>query len=164
MIDYLKSDLNGYNFFEFNAYKELLRPCFGCNTCKRTGQCHLSDFKKIDYFINVVKPDILIIASPMYNFGFPAPLKAFFDRLQPYYNNFKCSNSSFKKAILFMSSGRKIYNKGEFIKKINIILRPLNFKVRYTCFYENTDYKDYLVKNFQDVKISLDKLKNILKS
>ena len=163
MVDYLKSDLNGYNFFEFNAYKELLQPCFGCNACKSTGQCYLSDFKKMEYFIREINPDILIIASPLYNFGFPAPLKAFFDRLQPYYNSFKRGNSQ-KKAILFMSSGKEFCNKNEFIKNLDVILRPLNFKIEYSCFYENTDYKESVSKDFQNIKFKIDNIKNKLNS
>lgn len=139
MVNKLKEELKGCEFFEFNAYKELVKPCYGCNKCKDTGVCCLDDFNKINYYINDIKPEILVIASPIYNFGFPAPLKAFFDRFQPYYNNPK-KNIFLKKSILLLTSGKKICYKNELVEKINIILKPLDFKIEHLCIWDQTDF------------------------
>lgn len=153
MVDYLKKDLTGYNFFEFNAYNEMIKPCIGCDKCKVNGKCFLDDFAKLEYFFKELNPEILVIASPIYNFGFPAPLKAIIDRFQPYYyTHFKEKN--YKKAILLLSLGRKFCYKDEYIKILNIILKPLKFKIEQFYFWDKTDFikcvKKFQILNFID--------------
>lgn len=138
LLDHFKATIPNFNFFEFDAYKELLQPCHGCNSCQYTANCCLSDFHKIDFLINDINPEILIIASAIYNFGFPSPLKAFFDRLQPYYNNPR-KNSEYKNAFLLLTAGRALNYKEDIEKKLNIILKPLGFKITDSLVWDNTD-------------------------
>jgi len=60
------------------AGKEI-KPCDACQTCRRTGDCHIEDdFKEI--FERMVEADGIILASPVY-FGSATPqLKALIDR------------------------------------------------------------------------------------
>jgi multimeric flavodoxin WrbA len=67
----------------FNAYKENIKPCIHCGHCKKIRGCIYDDFIPVDRGFRTA--DILIAASPVYGLGFPAPLKAVFDRSQQYF-------------------------------------------------------------------------------
>jgi multimeric flavodoxin WrbA len=67
----------------FNAYEAGIKPCIHCGHCKKIRGCIYDDFIPIDRGLNTA--DILIVASPVYGLGFPAPLKAVFDRSQQYF-------------------------------------------------------------------------------
>ncbi|MDR2500424.1 MAG: flavodoxin family protein [Treponema sp.] len=66
-----------------NAYQPALKPCIHCGYCKQNRGCVYQDFEPIDRSLR--KADLLVIASPVYGLGFPAPLKAVFDRTQQYF-------------------------------------------------------------------------------
>ena len=61
-------------------------PCQGCNVCMKSEEhaCHLED-DMADIREVLDDADELTIASPVYFAGAPATLKAFLDRLQPYF-------------------------------------------------------------------------------
>ncbi|MDR2494102.1 MAG: flavodoxin family protein [Spirochaetaceae bacterium] len=66
------------------AYKASVAPCTHCGYCRNTRGCiHDDDFTAIDRRLRTA--DFLVIASPVYGLGFPAPLKAIFDRCQRYF-------------------------------------------------------------------------------
>lgn len=66
-----------------DAYKTNMKPCIHCGHCKHTPGCMYDDFIPVDRGLQ--EADLLIIASPVYCLGFPAPLKAIFDRTQQYF-------------------------------------------------------------------------------
>jgi len=63
-----------------------VEPCIGCEACRKAGTCtQFHDGMEILY------PDIeaskgLILGSPTYNYNVTSSMKAFIDRLYPYYN------------------------------------------------------------------------------
>lgn len=59
-------------------------PCIACDGCKQTHTCIIND-KMQNYYEVLDTAETLIIVTPVYFAGPPAQLKAFFDRLQPYY-------------------------------------------------------------------------------
>lgn len=65
------------------AYKAAIKPCIHCGYCKHTQGCVYDDFQVIDTALR--EADFLVVASPVYGLGFPAPLKAIFDRTQQYF-------------------------------------------------------------------------------
>ena len=67
-----------------SAYEKRVEPCIGCDFCKKNLKCIFSDMDDIYEFLK--ESDVIIFAFPIYNFSFPAPLKAIFDRFQIYYN------------------------------------------------------------------------------
>ncbi|MDR2344016.1 MAG: flavodoxin family protein [Spirochaetaceae bacterium] len=67
----------------FNAYRAGIKPCIHCGHCKKVRGCIYDDFIPVEQGLN--KADLLIVASPVYGMGFPAPLKAVFDRTQQYF-------------------------------------------------------------------------------
>ncbi len=67
----------------FDLYKENVSPCVDCKYCEKTFVCRNGDNKKI--LDRAFSSDYIIIASPVYNYSFPSPMKAFLDRLEPYF-------------------------------------------------------------------------------
>lgn len=61
-----------------------IAPCAGCNTCSMTGECVIRDGMQ-DIYPRIDAASAVAIASPVYFATVPAVLKAFYDRLQPYW-------------------------------------------------------------------------------
>lgn len=96
--------LEQYNLFEMD-----LLPCTDCGNCQH-GLCCLNH---IDYYEEIIeaiqRADLIVLASPVYCGGFPAPVKAMMDRAQQFYvNKFAGRARTFpqrKKGILLMTGG-----------------------------------------------------------
>ena len=67
----------------FDCYENATAPCIACGDCERQLSCRFHDLDAL--YAALQEADLLLIASPVYNLGFPAPLKAVIDRLQPFY-------------------------------------------------------------------------------
>lgn len=74
---------NGMPVDFVDAYAEQIAPCTACGYCKKKEGCSNPDFDRIDAYIR--RADLLVVASPVYNLTFPAPLKAMMDRTQRYF-------------------------------------------------------------------------------
>ena len=126
------------NIFELNPL-----PCDDCGYCKVTDGCRKKDLES--FFIALRDADIIIFATPIYNMGFPAPLKALFDRFQRYYNarferGVKYAFPSARKGVLLVTSGcddRAGYDiiKRQCINAFNV----LNIKLFADILITNTD-------------------------
>lgn len=131
-----------YEFNLINAYKENIKPCIDCRFCCSSGQCSFSDFNDIDKKLR--EAELLIIASPVYNYSFPAPLKAILDRTQLYFNmKTKLKINPFlkqKKAILIATYGSEDDSCEEIIlKQLRLFFILLNAKLSKAIFISNTD-------------------------
>ncbi len=162
LLDLFLQSLNfKFETILFDAYKEKISPCMGCDVCKKTNKCVFNDLEKLEKHLEDC--DLLVIASPIYNLGFPAPLKAIFDRFQIYYNYFivnkKYRINKNKKTILLLTSGKK---NNDFINRfenqINYTLKYLNTKIYSKVIWDNTD-KQPVLKN--EV---ISKIKNLTKN
>lgn len=103
-----------------NSYEKLVRACIGCEKCK-SGKCVFNDMEKINFLVN--SSDVIVIASPIYNASFPAPLKAIFDRFQPYY--FKRNNIDKKFVLLLTAGSKKIDYLPIILAQINPVIKIL---------------------------------------
>ena len=74
----------GAEIERFDAYALAAAPCTACGACEKTGKCVARDLDAL--FAACESCDILVLASPVYNYDFPAPVKAVLDRAQPYYH------------------------------------------------------------------------------
>ena len=61
--------------FEMN-----ITPCNACGYCKAADGCSKKDME--EFFAYYGQADVVIVASPVYNYSMPAPMKALFDRFQ----------------------------------------------------------------------------------
>lgn len=68
----------------FDAFSVPAAPCDDCGYCREVNGCRHRD---LDVFYETLEAaDVLVIATPVYNRAFPAPLKAILDRLQRYWS------------------------------------------------------------------------------
>lgn len=149
---------NDYEFFLFDSYKESIKPCYDCGLCRKENVCRFSDLE--DLFVKIEESDLIILASPIYNMGFPAPLKAVLDRFQFYYNlrfrkkNILCKE---KKAIIVLVQGSKNRAYSDFlIKNLKEILKSINTKIEKSFVLLGTDFKDH---NIEEVYNEMKELK-----
>lgn len=69
---------------QWNAFDLTAAPCDDCGYCREANGCRHRD---LDAFYETLEAaDVLVIASPVYNRAFPAPLKTLLDRLQRYWS------------------------------------------------------------------------------
>lgn len=68
----------------FDCFDRAPAPCTDCGYCKAAFACAKRDLD--DLYAALEDCDRLIIATPVYNAGLPAPLKAVVDRLQVYFS------------------------------------------------------------------------------
>lgn len=79
---YLEKE-NITEYYLFDCYDRLPSPCIDCGFCKESFACSNRDLD--DFYLALERCSRLIIASPVYNAGFPSPLKSVIDRLQIYF-------------------------------------------------------------------------------
>jgi len=67
-----------------DIYALRAKPCTDCGYCRKAEGCAFRDLDGLDGLLQ--QSDALVIASPVYNFSFPAPMKAVLDRTQRYFS------------------------------------------------------------------------------
>lgn len=158
-LEYLKHQLKDAQFVDFELYKNRFEFCNGCNYCEQNEKCKHRDLDL--FFDEFENTDIVVFASPIYNGGFSAPLKALVDRFQFYYTYFYKNNKTQKikkqrKAILILSSGRD----GE--RWLSVIEAQLKF----ACSILNLEFIGSALCNFTDTAPDIERaqkeIKNIL--
>ena len=148
-----------YCLNKINAYKEKIEPCIDCGFCKKHyKKCIFKDMNKIYECLDI--SNLYIIASPVYNASFPAPLKSIFDRLQPYYflrNNIVQN----KRAIILLTQGSySIDYRSILINQLEPILKVLGAKIIGDIILEGTDDENLDIDKFY-IK-SENKIRNIV--
>lgn len=73
----------GWSVEEVSLYELSPHPCTGCRACAKKEGCSFDDLDGLDKSLRAC--DLLVVASPVYNSSFPAPLKAWLDRTQRYF-------------------------------------------------------------------------------
>lgn len=68
---------------ETDVYSLMPNPCTACRQCAKKEGCKFKDLDGFDKKLR--KSDLLVVASPVYNASFPAPMKALLDRTQRYF-------------------------------------------------------------------------------
>lgn len=73
-----------------NLYQFKIHPCLGCRKCMQFGACVITadDFAKL--WERVKGADCLVLASPVYWYAPPGPMKDFIDRTHDSYLNLQC--------------------------------------------------------------------------
>ncbi|MBN2754397.1 MAG: flavodoxin family protein [Candidatus Goldbacteria bacterium] len=94
---------------DINSLK--IKPCTACGKCSKTFRCVYRDDADM-LILKIKKAKTVIIASPVYFCGVPAPLKAFIDRNQPEWERHNKKKTAVKtKGIIILTagSGKKKY-------------------------------------------------------
>lgn len=98
----------GIEVTEFSPYEVAFAPCDGCNFCEEAGRCRHGDLTDLARAFETC--DVILIAAPVYNGGFPAPVKALLDRTQVYYTGFYANGKrplidKHRRVVLLTASG-----------------------------------------------------------
>lgn len=126
-----------------NAYARRIAPCIACDACTVAQCCALSDFDDIDVLIR--RADVIVIATPVYNLSFPAPLKAIFDRTQRYYSarfslGIKRTIEKHKTAALLVTSGSEDLDGANFIlRQTKLAFSVMNTSIEGMAVWAGTD-------------------------
>ncbi len=147
LLNHFLKFLPPYNITKINAYKEMISPCIDCGKCKKTGKCIFKDMNKINEHINI--SDFIIIASPVYNAAFPAPLKSIFDRFQPYYYSRHKNKIKKKKIVLLLTQGSEKINYEKIIfPQILPIIKIIGGELCGNIILSGTDNKNLDIDKF----------------
>ncbi len=76
-------DQKDWEVREMNLYDMQPKPCTACGECAKKEGCKFPDLDGFDKAFR--KRDLVVVASPVYNASFPAPMKALLDRTQRYF-------------------------------------------------------------------------------
>lgn len=148
-----------------DAYKEMVTPCIGCGKCKKTGKCIFDDMDKIKKYIDT--SDSIIIASPIYNASFPAPLKSIFDRFQPYYFLRHIKSQKKKKVVFLFTQGTEKTDYEKIIfPQILPIIKIIGGEVCGSLILKGTDNKKldidkFYIKSENIVRVIISNLNSI---
>lgn len=134
----------GYTAEVIEAYQAAVAPCIHCGYCKQVPSCRYDDgFTPIDRALR--EADALVIASPVYGLGFPAPLKAVFDRTQQYFEaKFSLGSKQpipkHKPGLLLAAYGSPNPRGLELMEEqLRLVFLLVNASLRHTIAAPNTD-------------------------
>lgn len=145
----------------FSAFKMSIKPCIDCGYCKKYAGCieHDSD----DFMKSFEEADVFIVASPVYNFSFPAPVKNVLDRFQRYFNarfsrGEKPPIQKPKQAVLLMTCGSDEKEGFEIsVYQLKRIFTVLNTELVSSVLLSETDKAEKDIP-FDELKFAFDKL------
>lgn len=126
----------------YNAYKMNVKPCMGCGWCDKNVGCVLDDMD--GFFADFEAADYIVITTPVYNGGVPAPLKAVVDRFQRYYalrfaHGVKPPVAKPKRAALVITAGSKGEGREHIEKMFKQQFTVMNTTLVTTVFVDSTD-------------------------
>jgi len=73
---------------------KVIRPCTGCESCKREHSCSVMDDDWADIIGKVLECDVLVLGSPTYYYDIGGHLKNFIDRTYSLYHDRQLSGKS----------------------------------------------------------------------
>lgn len=150
-----------------NAYERGIAPCVACDACTVAQCCSQSDFDDIDCLIR--DADVIVIATPVYNLSFPAPLKAIIDRMQRYFSarfslDIKQPIEKHKTAALLVTSGSRNMDGANFIsRQVKTTFSVMNTTFEGMAVWAGTDF-DTGIQTFQQAGESAHGLSLAIKS
>lgn len=141
--EYLKALGDHFHTEMVNAYELRVEPCQGCRYCEKQEGCPIRDFDEIDQLLRTV--DLLLVATPIYYLGMPAPLKAIFDRTQRYFSarfsrRLRPPIAKHKEAVLLLTCGAESGDGAEIVsRQIKMAFTVLNATLREEILWAGTD-------------------------
>ena len=101
-------------------------PCTACEKCRTDYKCVNSDMDSV--LNDIENSDFLIVATPVYNYSVPAPMKAFLDRLQPLYERSSTKINEHKRAFLIVTCAQSGKYSFDIIRKqMSLAFKELGF-------------------------------------
>ena len=142
-----------------HAYDKLVKPCIACGYCNNVKGCSIKDEMQ-DYYKKIDDSDNIIVVSPIYCLGAPAPLKLIIDRTQVYWNgkNRGDDEPNSKKGAYVLIGGSPSF-KTQFDGSkpaVKEFLRCTGCKVLAEVFFPNSDRTS--IENEREILENLKKL------
>lgn len=149
--------LRDYNF----------RPCVGCNSCAKTGECVIKDELQLIY-PKLLAADRIILAAPIFSMGINALAKGMIDRFQRFWSTkyvlqekvIKEENRLPRQGIYLSVAGtnyKNVFQGAEMVVKYAFMLLEMDYLGSY--LYREIDakgeikkYPQYLAEVFQGEK------------
>lgn len=130
------------SFVPYNAFNCGFAPCTDCRACRRLEKCVNPDMDA--FFADFEAADGIVIATPIYNLSFPAPLKAILDRMQRYYNaRFYLGKrppiARYRPVALLMSAGSSDEDGAVAVKQLERIFTVTHCTLVSHCIANGTD-------------------------
>lgn len=127
------------NVTEFSAIDLSARFCTGCGECDARRKCIYDDLDGL--WESIAECDAIVIASPVYHLSFPAPLKAVFDRAQPFFRHPANQTSALglRPAFLLAAAGSPHGNADIMERQLGFLLPDLGFALAETVTAGDTD-------------------------
>ncbi len=127
---------------EYFAYVLNAKPCIACGGCEKQLGCVQHDLDA--FYRDFEAADYVVFASPVYNGGFPAPLKAIIDRFQCYYakrftHNIKPPIAKPRKAVLLLTGGSEAAGSREIARMFRQQCTVLNTELVSVLVFSETD-------------------------
>lgn len=128
---------------EMDTYELKAHPCTGCKACAKKDGCAFPDLDGLDKELR--RSDLLVVASPVYNDSFPAPMKAVLDRWQRYFEArfSRGDRTPIKKhrdAVLLLAMGREEEFPVEvMVHQLQRAFSVMNTTLRGCAAWEGTD-------------------------
>lgn len=128
---------------KISAFESNIVPCIDCGSCRQHDGCAFDDFDNFDRLYR--KADIIVVATPIYNLSFPAPLKGIFDRTQQYFNarffrGIKPPISKPKKAAMLLTCGADSDDGAVIIKRqLEMMFSVMNTSLVAYALWKDTD-------------------------
>lgn len=126
------------------AYESAVGPCVGCGFCTRAeGCCFRDDFDGIDALLR--RADLLVVATPVYALGVPAPLKAIVDRMQRYFSarfslGINPPIAKHRPAVLLVTCGSGSEQGAQLIsRQLKLVFSVMNTSLLPEIVWEGTD-------------------------
>ncbi len=159
MLDILLDNIDGQKYIVdsykiFNSENKIL-PCCDCRHCWRENSCSIDDVMS-DIYNYLETSDNVIIATPVYFYSVPAPLKIILDRFQVYFaaNIRGDSKAQFKKkGVLLMVGGARSFE-NQFLgvqMTVKRIFTEINTDLVAEAMFSNSD-KDSIPNSSETYK------------
>lgn len=142
LIDACLDGVGATTLWRYGCYAAPPLPCDACGFCRTANGCRHTDLEA--FYAELEAADLLIFAAPVYNRGFPAPMKALLDRLQRYWSarfvrGVKPPIAHPKQAILLTSGGSGRGDGAQLALQLAPILTILNSAPAIAVHADNTD-------------------------
>lgn len=138
------SQFENPNFIQhIDLFRTPIKPCTDCKYCQTHDGCPLQDSFE-NMVAKIDEADIIILTTPVYYLGFPAPLKAFIDRTQQLFVRrvlFKREKIAYnKKGVLICTCGGSDLSAIEALKAPSeMFFSVFGAKLSETVFLAGTD-------------------------
>lgn len=162
MLEYFLAGFSGkdWEIEIFDAYQEKPSPCLACGWCASHEECAVTDsLSQLDSVIR--DSDLLVVASPVYNLSFPAPLKAVIDRFQRYFEarfslGLRPPIQKSRKAVLLASAGSDSTEGVEIMEKqLRLCFSVMNTQLEGSAVWLSTDKGE---TGWEKAKLALERL------